>query len=381
MHLSVQKCGKRTNSGHSGIAAVGAAFWKKSPNHRPFSPVDPDISFPYVEHEKVSTAVLIVVSVVAPAVITAGVALTLTPRSGLAPGTSSARLWRRKLWEWNTAWMGLALGLALTFLFTEGIKVLIGRPRPDLLSRCDLDPAKVSQFALGGYGSRLPQFNLLVSYTACRQTDQSKLDDGFQSFPSGHSSFSWAGMFYLALFLCSKFAIRIPRLFFSQRSDVDASVAGRSISNGQQPRDGSTPTLTYTRDDPKDTSIREQGAAPPAYLFVLPIIPIAAATYIAGSRFSDFRHHGFDIIFGALMGIIFSFIGFRMYQLPIRQGIGWSWGPRSASNAWWLGMGKASYASKRLDEEEKKDLETGNKRVGSRGKSSDEPTTSDNSRN
>lgn len=93
-----------------------------------------------------------------------------------------------KLWEWNTAWMGLALGLATTFFFTEGMKNLFGKPRPDLLSRCNLDPATVQQYALGGDGGQLPLWNLLISSTACRQPDTAKLNDGFASFPSGHSS-------------------------------------------------------------------------------------------------------------------------------------------------------------------------------------------------
>lgn len=93
-----------------------------------------------------------------------------------------------KLWELNTAWMGFALGLATTFMFTEGMKNLYGKPRPDLLSRCNLDPATVQQYALGGEGGQLPLWNLLISSTACRQPDNAKLNDGFQSFPSGHSS-------------------------------------------------------------------------------------------------------------------------------------------------------------------------------------------------
>ena len=74
--------------------------------------------------------------------------------------------------------MGLGLGLATTFLFVEGLKNWIGKPRPDLLSRCDLDPTTVQQQVIG----------VLVSYTACRQPDRSKLDAGFVSFPSGHAS-------------------------------------------------------------------------------------------------------------------------------------------------------------------------------------------------
>ena len=84
--------------------------------------------------------------------------------------------------------MGLGLCLATTFFFVEGLKNLFGKPRPDLLSRCDLDPATVQQYAVGGAGGQLPLWNLLVSYTACRQADISKLNDGFQSFPSGHAS-------------------------------------------------------------------------------------------------------------------------------------------------------------------------------------------------
>ena len=129
-----------------------------------------------------------VISLVVPAIVTAFVALVFTPGPTARRGTSTARLWRYKLWEWNTAWLGLALGLATTFFFTEGLKNLIGRPRPDLLSRCNLDPATVQQYALGGDGGQLPLWNLLISSTACRQPNKSRLNDGFASFPSGHSS-------------------------------------------------------------------------------------------------------------------------------------------------------------------------------------------------
>ena len=171
-----------------GIAAVGAGFWKTSPNHRPFSPADPELSYPYVEKPKVSTTVLVIVSLVAPAAITFLIALIFTPGPTVPRKTSLAQTWKQKLWEWNTAWMGLGLGLALTFFFTEGMKNLFGKPRPDLLARCNLDPMAVQPHALGGYGNQLPEWNQLVSWTACRSTDRSTLDDGFMSFPSGHSS-------------------------------------------------------------------------------------------------------------------------------------------------------------------------------------------------
>ena len=84
--------------------------------------------------------------------------------------------------------MGLGLGLATTFLFTEGMKVSFGKPRPDLLARCSLDPTRIGEFALGGFQTRLPEYNVLVSWEICDQADKSVIRDGFQSFPSGHAS-------------------------------------------------------------------------------------------------------------------------------------------------------------------------------------------------
>lgn len=84
--------------------------------------------------------------------------------------------------------MGLALACASAFLITDGMKALFGKPRPDLLSRCNPDLANIQKYAVGGYGNQLSEGILLVSYHICRQSDMSVLNDGFYSFPSGHSS-------------------------------------------------------------------------------------------------------------------------------------------------------------------------------------------------
>ena len=253
--------------------------------------------------------------------------------------------------------MGLALGLATSFFFTAALKNLIGKPRPDLLARCNLDPATVQQYALGGEGSQLPLWNLLISSTACRQPDTSRLNDGFNSFPSGHSSckcilcpdifrltlfhlVSWAGMFYLALFLCSKFSVTVPYLlpYNYEASARDNNAYHHGVTDGDFDKDDVVASANSTA-----VPLRQQAAAPPAHLFILPLICISIATYVASTRFSDFRHHGIDIFSGALMGAVFSYISFRMYHLPIRRGAGWSWGPRSASRAWGIGVGTQGY--------------------------------------
>lgn len=170
------------------IAVVGALFTKIPPNRRPFSPVDATISFPYKEHETISTLTLIMVSLFAPAVIIFLVCLFFVPGPTLGQGAPKSLIWRRKFWEWNTGWMGLALSLAGAFLLTDGMKNLFGKPRPDLLSRCNPDLANIQKYALGGYGDTINEGILLVSWHICRQTDMAILNDGFASFPSGHSS-------------------------------------------------------------------------------------------------------------------------------------------------------------------------------------------------
>lgn len=55
---------------------------------------------------------------------------------------------------------------------------MVGRPRPDLLSRCHVDTAR-AQAAITSTAITL--FNS----TICTSTDTSTLNDGFRSFPSG----------------------------------------------------------------------------------------------------------------------------------------------------------------------------------------------------
>ena len=154
-------------------------------------------------------------------------------------------------------------------------------------------------------------------------------------------------MSYLALFLCSKFSIGIPYLL---PYPYGAQKAGTSVDPSTQDPlmagDLSDQTVTNSTSVP----LRDQAAAPPAYLFILPLIPIAVATYVAASRYSDFRHHGFDILFGATMGTVISWTSFRIYHMPIRRGAGWSWGPRSASRAFGTRFGNLGYVNHQLAE-------------------------------
>jgi membrane-associated phospholipid phosphatase len=257
------------------------------------------------------------------------------------------------------------------------MKNLFGKPRPDLIDRCKPDLENLARYIVGGIAN-ITSNGQLVSADICTQQDRSKLDDGFRSYPSGHSSTSAAGLIYLSLFIASKFTITIPFLAPAGYGDANAFTAFPSRANSRQPTGtlggeayelmetpGSGmhngPAKNEALSMPGDpgthrrlaahnrtvAAVRLQAAAPPLYLLLICILPFFASVFIAGSRWFDFRHHGFDILFGYLIGVATSFFAFRYYHLPIRQGAGWAWGPRSHDKAFWGGVGSYSYATTR----------------------------------
>jgi membrane-associated phospholipid phosphatase len=115
------------------------------------------------------------------------------------PRSSAAQIIRRKIWEWNAGWMGLALALASAWCATQGLKVLIGKPRPDLIARCDPDLSLIDKYTVGGLGGKVDGGPVLVSWEICRDQSNSLKIDGFSSFPSGHSS---CGFSFFVFFLC-----------------------------------------------------------------------------------------------------------------------------------------------------------------------------------
>lgn len=126
-----------------------------------------------------STAVLVVVGLIVPAVIIVLVTLVIMP---------GVWNWRVKIWEWNAGWLGLALAVAGAFMATEGLKDLYGRPRPDMLARCDPDLDNLRAYVVGGLGGKVEGAPTVVSWEICRNKGKELVVDGFVSFPSGHSS-------------------------------------------------------------------------------------------------------------------------------------------------------------------------------------------------
>lgn len=309
------------------IAAVGAGFSQIGPRKRPFDITDRSISYP-LQPETVTNSTLILASLVAPAAIIFIGSVFIRTQFRSQPSRKSSL--RRKLWEWNAGWMGLALAYAVAFTITNGAKEVLGKPRPNLLARCNPDISRQSSAIAGGIGDQIEEGISLFDWRICRNTG-SLLDEGFRSFPSGHSSLAFAGLVYLALWLCAKLGISVPYL-------------------GPQnlPSTSDMPNLTPIAKKKDDVaSARTQAAAPPTYLIIFPLIPIGGAIFISSTRYSDFWHHGFDVLTSAILGILTAWLGFRWYHMPIQAGGGWAWAPRSPKRAYWKSMGVLTYGDSR----------------------------------
>ncbi|KAL4924194.1 phosphatase PAP2 family protein [Aspergillus undulatus] len=151
--------------------------------------------------------------------------------------------------------LGFLTALMLTSLLTDIIKNAVGRPRPDLISRCQ--PRKGT-----------PQ-SMLVMWTVCTQPNEHILQEGWRSFPSGHSSFSFAGLGYLSLFFSGQMHV------FRPRTDLCRCL--------------------------------------------LVLIPIICALMVAISRLEDYRHDVYDVTSGTILGSVTAHFCYRRYFPPLRS--------------------------------------------------------------
>ncbi|KAK0598440.1 hypothetical protein LWI29_034711 [Acer saccharum] len=166
---------------------------------------------------------------------------------------------RRCVYDLHHAILGLSYSLLLTQILTDAIKLTVGRPRPDFFWRCFPDGKDVYD-KLG---------NVICHGKA------SLIKEGHKSFPSGHTSCSFAGMVFLSLYISGKIQA------FDRRGHV-------------------------------------------AKLCII-FLPLLVATLVGISRVDDYKHHWNDVFAGGLLGLTVATMCYlQFFPLPSHdQG----WGP------------------------------------------------------
>lgn len=254
------------------------------PFHQHFSLQNYNLQYPFAVNERVPMALAILISGGLPILFIAFYTLVIDGIFSHNKDSASAAgrrklwaryTWRERLWELNCGILGLVLSQAAAFVITAALKNACGKPRPDLIARCLPRPGSVDP----------PVFGLSDS-SICTQPDHAILKDGFRSFPSGHSSAAFAGLFYLSLYLSGKLHI------MDNRGEV--------------------------------------------WKTVIVMVPSLGAALIAISRIVDARHHPFDVIAGSLLGIAVAWASYRQYfpsiSEPMKKGRAHpirSWGTRT----------------------------------------------------
>lgn len=137
--------------------------------------------------------------------------------------------------------------VVFTGLVTNIIKINVGRPRPNFVARC--------------WPSGNPQFTA-TGHVLCEDSILD-VDEGFKSFPSGHTSWSTSGLGYLSFWLLGKL-----RVFVGE-------------------------------DEIKPHKL------------MLALMPILGAALIGASRLQDNWHHPEDVAAGFFLGMILSWLFYR----------------------------------------------------------------------
>ncbi|EZG08961.1 hypothetical protein H106_01875 [Trichophyton rubrum CBS 735.88] len=229
------------------------------PFHQPFALQNYTLHYPYAVNERVPIPLALAISGGFPVLVIVVYTIVLdglfSHSKPVNIATGKRKLMGKyrlkdRLWELNCGILGLVLAQGAAFVITGALKNACGKPRPDLIDRCK--PRTFEQ----------PEFGL-SNYTICTQTDHEILKDGFRSFPSGHSSSSFAGLFYLSLYLAGKLHV------MDSRGEV--------------------------------------------WKAFIVMVPTLSAGLVAVSRIMDARHHPFDVISGSLLGVGCGWVAYRQY--------------------------------------------------------------------
>ncbi|XP_074278790.1 lipid phosphate phosphatase 2-like isoform X2 [Silene latifolia] len=168
---------------------------------------------------------------------------------------------RKDVHDLHHAVLGLLYAVLITGVITDAIKDGVGRPRPNFFYRC---------FPEG------MDFYDNLGNVVCNG-DPNDIKEGHKSFPSGHTSWSFAGLGFLSLYLAAKIQV------FDRRGHVGK--------------------------------------------LCVVFLPLLAAALVGVSRVDDYWHHWTDVFTGGLIGLTISFFCYlQFFPAPHRTK---GWGPYS----------------------------------------------------
>ncbi|KAK3716678.1 hypothetical protein LTR37_006308 [Vermiconidia calcicola] len=234
----------------AGVAVAPHTFTRYFPVTSPDGAVYwPELAYPYIE--PIFSSVI------------AGVLAALVPISVFL----LAQLWQQSFVDFASAVLGLTYSLITGTCFQVILKKTIGGLRPHFLFVCKpvLPPSD------GSTGAGLRSTMYTVEQVCTGNPD--KINNGLESFPSGHAEVAFAGFGYLAIYLFTHLRIT-------------------SLS-------------------------RKRGSH---WRMLLVVAPLLFATYLASSLVLGYHHHGYDVVFGALIGWLVAFMGYRMVFMGIIDG-------------------------------------------------------------
>ncbi|BAT93814.1 hypothetical protein LR48_Vigan02g243300 [Vigna angularis] len=166
---------------------------------------------------------------------------------------------RRDVYDLHHSVLGLLFAVLITGVLTDAIKNAVGRPRPDFFWRCF--PDGVENYDKWGD-------------VVCHGKE-SDIKEGHKSFPSGHTSWSFAGLGFLSLYLSGKIKA------FDQKGHI-------------------------------------------AKLCIV-FLPLLTACMVGISRVDDYWHHWQDVFAGGLLGLVVAtFCYMQFFPAPYSNE---GWGP------------------------------------------------------
>ncbi|RYP05111.1 hypothetical protein DL764_004027 [Monosporascus ibericus] len=175
----------------------------------------------------------------------------------------------RSFWDVNNGIIGLVYSLLTSVCFVVMIKLFVGGLRPHFYDVCKPDRTLASQAQRNTTGQTGVGYqDYMYTSEICTADHDQHLWNALQSFPSGHSSTIFAGMVFLYLYLNAKLKV---------------------FSNYH----------------------------PSMWKLAVLYLPILFACLIAGLLTVDWSHHWYDIVAGAVIGIVFAFSAYRMVYASI----------------------------------------------------------------